>query len=215
VRVLTANISVRVQSESLPLHAGLDARTLVQAGRALESSRPRVSQRMREILLPIYYPNPGARLARRARAWARQATRCPVGATSRPEPRHAYGRRPRRRTWCPIGAGGTGCCGSVRSPSSWVCPARLCMACANAASCRTSGSSPRSGSGQTIWQSSSLPGPRERRHPGPTGEKNHLSRASSRPPRDLAQDRKAFVDIAVVALAGQWVAPPLSGRAAQ
>src|SRR5438105_4671458 len=46
----------------------------LQAGRATESSRPRVSQRMREILLPIYYPNPGARLARRARAWARQAT---------------------------------------------------------------------------------------------------------------------------------------------
>src|SRR5207245_3468861 len=64
----------------------------LQAGRAPESSHPRVSQRMREILLPIYYPNPGARLARRARAWGRQATRCLAGATWRPEPRHAYGR---------------------------------------------------------------------------------------------------------------------------
>jgi len=81
----------------------------LQAGRATESSRPRVSQRMREILLPIYYPNPGPRLARRARAWARQATRCPGGATWRPERRHAYGQRLRRRTWCRTGAGGTAC----------------------------------------------------------------------------------------------------------
>jgi len=94
-----------------PSHRVLILRKLVkplQAGRAPESSHPRVSQRMREILLPIYYPTPGPGLARRARAWARQATRCPGGATSRPEPRHAYGQRPQRLTWSLTGAGGTG-----------------------------------------------------------------------------------------------------------
>ena len=55
----------------IPSHRVLILRKLakrLQAGRAAESSRPRVSQRMREILLPIDYPNLGARMARQARA---------------------------------------------------------------------------------------------------------------------------------------------------